>query len=66
MAWQPIETAPQDTLILVRGPFGTALVVGRPYGWYAEHEGDSVWDGSDYLARVLVAHAPTEWHPIPE
>lgn len=66
MAWQPIDTAPWDEPILVRGPAGVILVEGRDADWWAVCEGEYVYDCADESAYMVTATAPTEWHPIPD
>lgn len=64
--WQPIEEAPKDRLIEVRGnagPYGITSWTGhakwgRPTNW---HENDSTWLTEDGAVLRLAGYVPTEW-----
>lgn len=62
--WQPIETAPKDTFVLVYMPW-TGLVRQAKLqtkgpgilGWRV------AWNASN---KSVVAQTPSHWHPLPE
>ncbi len=53
--WQPIETAPQDTLVMIYSPFGydIAYLNSQTMTWF-------IREGQQYN------FAPTCWMPLPE
>ena len=70
--WQPIETAPRDTRVLLYAEEGEeGIVTGKENGYvgmdgeYREHwfmfDGYDLGD-SDYLRMIV----PTHWMPLPE
>jgi hypothetical protein len=60
--WQPIETAPTDTPVLVWHP---GLGMG---GWNCMAKGDDgTWRETAHDGRVLKeGYEPTHWMPLPE
>lgn len=59
MSWQPIETAPLDTPVIVfdAPAVGEARHI-EDHGWYwAGNDPTDVWGGQIY---------PTHWMPLPE
>ena len=64
MNWQPIETAPEDTMVLVYSDgFGWALAhkllgSGKPWTMYIA--------GQPMLLQPLLKWHPTHWMPLPE
>lgn len=69
MDWKPIETAPKDKYIEVKGDAGPYGVVewrgsaywGTPVNW---HKRDSTWlFGADGAVLRLAGYVPTHWRP---
>jgi len=64
--WKPIETAPKDRAIEVRGeagPYGVTSWTGRamwgcPVNW---HKDSSTWLSEDGAVLHLAGYIPTEW-----
>ena len=69
MEWQPIETAPWDTYVLICGNNGPAFDMA--VAW-KDSSTDSVWMMTDYhddiTARAYRRHMayPTHWMSLPE
>ena len=75
MDWQPIETAPKETTIIVYGynMYGQ-LLAGGPYRFYRRTVGQITHDGKcddlldpgcDCIRGGTIEH-PTHWMPLPE
>ena len=69
MEWQPIDTVPKETEVLVW--FGPA--VGVKSAEYTDKDGDGVWfwcvtDGKfgPHPVRRYCAPYPTHWMPLPD
>lgn len=67
MQWQPIETAPEKTLVLVYGEWDGELHGGD--GTKEVHKARFEWgewwiDGGEYYASHV--RNPTHWMPLPE
>lgn len=68
MDWQPIETAPKDCEIEVRGdngPYGVTSWTGRakwgtPVNW---HRDSSTWLSPAGAVLSLAGYVPAEWRP---
>lgn len=63
MNWQPIETAPEDTDVIVAVNIRGRQVVGEAkqtpeHGWY--------WAGQDHSDYFAVQIVPTHWMPLPD
>jgi hypothetical protein len=66
MNWQPIETAPKDDVLHVRGLIVRNLASGAEWweaicgrmedGDFVDHDGNAPWRAEDY----------THWLPLPE
>lgn len=58
MTWQPIETAPEDTYVLVWCPdyFGSECGIARLQSW------DNYWMAFE---GYLPLATPTHWMPLP-
>lgn len=64
--WKPIETAPKDRVIEVRGGDGPYSIIswtgrakwGRPVNW---HKRDSTWLTEDGAVLRLAGFRPIEW-----
>lgn len=59
-AWQPIETAPEETEILAFGPkqSGAYLCILKPDGWWCADSHPCEW--------TELLEPPTHWMPLPE
>lgn len=58
MEWQPIETAPKDTTVLLYGAKRLEMCVGMNHsrdGWV-----------TDTTSEWLSMYTPTHWMPLPE
>ena len=65
--WQPIETAPEETTILVYGIWEGELngCDHDPAVWKAHFIYDKWWvEGGEYYAQCVIN--PTHWMPLPE
>lgn len=67
LEWQPIETAPKDTFVLLAGPSGyttieTVFATGRMCSDY--HEGRWIDHANDDLTDW--GFEPTHWMPLPD
>jgi len=66
MEWQPIDTAPKETIVLVYGYWDGELNEGDkvPDVWRAKFEFDLWWiDGGEYYSQYV--RNPTHWMPLP-
>lgn len=62
MNWQPIDTAPTHTPVLVYFNDGLFEVAK----WNADDEGDHGWWTNDGLDFNYGQDRPTHWQPLPE
>ena len=66
-AWMPIETAPEETAILVYGIWEGELngCNDEPAVWKARFAYEKWWvEGGEYYAQNVIN--PTHWMPLPE
>lgn len=64
--WQPIETAPANTMLLVWGPLGFSIAEYEPASndqrwWYAYANGELATDDD-----AVIRPTPTHWTPLPQ
>lgn len=67
VTWQPIETAPQETKILVVWNGGVTIAVYRDRPYHNRGRG-SGWRIADHPSNpwLLTPRAPSWWMPLPE
>lgn len=69
--WQPIETAPKDRYISIKGkngPYGVnyweaVAIWGIPRNWSRER---GSWQTRDGAVLYLAGYVPTHWMPLPD
>ena len=67
MSWQPIETAPKETSVLIYGFWEGELHAKEDQReiWKAHFAYDKWWiEGGEFYAQHVIS--PTHWMPLPE
>jgi hypothetical protein len=65
--WQPIETAPKDTFVLVRAQAWARPAIGALRLWYRPSPPAWTWldENGDELSPYEYEGPPTHWMPLP-